>query len=234
MQSWAQGCRAHESGGLAMLPGNRDPGMMPKKRQVLTPVLLAGHLSGCCGLPEHVVCVHAEWVCKDFHKLCIRHRCCHLCDTPHPTHRSPHSVASCAHSDALLHMRCWQHVCAQWPLTFFLPGSLFAACHTGLTALTVSTGDLTLMLHHADMLRTHMQLGLGGGKTGLGIRQTWTAVTGSSLGYRALLVGALPRVQSHAGSCNSIGAGVCIPATVHKVHPKLFLRAVNVKVCLIC
>ena len=47
---------------------------------------------------------------------------------------------------------------------------------------------------HADMLRTHMQLGLGGGKTGLGIRQTWSAVTGGSLGYRALLVGALPRV----------------------------------------
>ena len=51
---------------------------------------------------------------------------------------------------------------------------------------------------HADMLRTHMQLGLGGGKTGLGIRQTWSAVTGGSLGYRALLVGALPRVQSPA------------------------------------
>ncbi len=40
-----------------------------------------------------------------------------------------------------------------------------------------------------------MQLGLGRGGAALNVMDTWNAVVGGSMGYRALLVGALPRVS---------------------------------------
>ena len=55
-----------------------------------------------------------------------------------------------------------------------------------------------------------MQLGLGGSKRVLDIGETWKAVTGGSLGYRALLVGALPRVckaSRHDASSPDIHVG---------------------------
>ncbi len=41
-----------------------------------------------------------------------------------------------------------------------------------------------------------MQLGLGRGGAPLNVVGTWKAVVGGSMGYRALLVGALPRVST--------------------------------------
>ena len=85
------------------------------------------------------------------------------------------------------------------------------------------------------MLRTHMQLGLGGSRRVLDIGQTWTAVTSGSLGYRALLVGALPRVGMQAPCmlplqhliATVVGASLlwattitlCMHCAGHQTHP---------------
>ncbi|CAL8469258.1 g8799 [Coccomyxa elongata] len=65
---------------------------------------------------------------------------------------------------------------------------------TNLTSGAVAAVCATLLTQPTDMLRTHMQLGLGRGGAALNVMDTWNAVVGGSMGYRALLVGALPRV----------------------------------------
>ncbi|KAK9825889.1 hypothetical protein WJX81_001859 [Elliptochloris bilobata] len=52
----------------------------------------------------------------------------------------------------------------------------------------------TLLTQPADMLRTHMQLGVGGAGATLGVQRTLAAIMGSRMGSRALLAGATPRV----------------------------------------
>ncbi|KAK9908427.1 hypothetical protein WJX75_007684 [Coccomyxa subellipsoidea] len=65
---------------------------------------------------------------------------------------------------------------------------------TNLASGTVAAVCATLLTQPTDMLRTHMQLGLGRGGAALSVADTWKAVVGGSMGHRALLVGALPRV----------------------------------------
>ncbi|CAK0784193.1 hypothetical protein CVIRNUC_007397 [Coccomyxa viridis] len=58
---------------------------------------------------------------------------------------------------------------------------------------TIAAIAATLLTQPTDMLRTHMQLQLGGKGTALGLQDTWRAVVGGRMGHRALLVGVLPR-----------------------------------------
>lgn len=67
---------------------------------------------------------------------------------------------------------------------------------TNLASGTVAAVCATLLTQPTDMLRTHMQLGLGRGEAALSVADTWKAVVGGSMGHRALLVGALPRVST--------------------------------------
>jgi hypothetical protein len=63
----------------------------------------------------------------------------------------------------------------------------------------------TLLTAPTDMLRTHAQLGLSGAATSLRLRDTWRAVVGSSMGHRALFVGATPRVSCLRPHCTCAG-----------------------------
>ncbi len=67
---------------------------------------------------------------------------------------------------------------------------------TNLASGAVAAVCATLLTQPTDMLRTHMQLGLGRGRAPLSVVDTWRAVVGGSMGHRALLVGALPRVNT--------------------------------------